>query len=118
MAQLTLREFIPGAAPAFALSNARVEAKREYISEIHKIRHDSLLRHRSRLVLRFARLFPGLSITDLHSYMREYDPVGVPMLRRSLLEMEMHGLVRLEVRSLGRKGRRTYVFPISEADGE
>ncbi len=111
MSQLTLREFIPGAAPSFALANARFE--RPCSSDLQRFKHDARLAWRSRTLLRLLRAFPGSSIRQLQERYAETESLGRKALYYVLVEMENRGQVRLELRSLGRQGRMHFVYPVT-----
>ncbi len=112
MSQLTLREFIPGAAPAFALANARIEAVQEKSRGAWSLRAAAINAHHRRTVLNLLTRHGRLDSRTLHGFVAEVArargqaPITSTRLLQILRAMKDEGLIEYEVVSEGRHGRR------------
>ncbi len=114
MSQLTLREFIPGAAPAFALANARIEAIQEKRHGAWELKSAAINAYHRKTVLNLLQRYGRLDSRTLHGFVVEIaqarGETGITTTRllQILRAMKAEGLIEYEVVSEGRRGRRAW----------
>lgn len=77
----------------------------------NRLRHDSLLAARADAIERLTWEAPSTSIVELLERLRlEGETFGRARLLQIVKELEARGVLRTEIRSDGRYGRRTFVL--------
>lgn len=114
MSQLTLQEFIPGAAPSFALANARIEAVREKRHGAWELRAAAVNAHHRKVILDLLQRFGRMDSKTLHRrFLEASAPKGMTITTTRLLQilraLHAEGLILYEVVSEGRHGRRAWI---------